>query len=86
MVQFVITFAVHFPINEDLMQAGDPARIESLAAVRDDFVPSWVAWNVAWTLALTAAFGRVVRALILRGRMGRPASASTMPSRSSARR
>ena len=37
-VTVVVTFAVHFPLNHDLKEAGDPARIENLAAVRDDFV------------------------------------------------
>jgi uncharacterized membrane protein len=67
-VTVVITFAVHLPLNEDLEQAGDPARIEDLAAVRDDFVTPWVAWNIVRTLALVAAFGCLVRALVLRGR------------------
>ena len=70
-VTVVITFAVHLPLNEDLKQAGDPARIENLAAVRDDFATPWVAWNIVRTLALTAAFGCLVWALVLRGRMGR---------------
>lgn len=67
----VVTFAFHFPLNEDLKEAGDPARIENLAAVRDDFVTPWVAWNIVRTLAATAAFGCLVWALVLRGRMGR---------------
>ena len=70
-VMVVITFAVHFPLNEDLKKAGDPARIENLAAVRDDFVSPWVAWNIVRTLALTAAFGCLTWALVLRGRMER---------------
>jgi len=70
-VMVVVTFAVHFPLNDDLMKAGDPARIENLAAVRDDFVTPWVAWNIVRTLALTAAFGCLAWALVLRGRMGR---------------
>ncbi len=70
-VMVVVTFAVHFPLNDDLMKAGDPARIENLATVRDDFVTPWVAWNIVRTLALTAAFGCLAWALVLRGRMGR---------------
>ena len=70
-VMVVITFAVHFPLNEDLKNGGDPARIENLAAVRDDFVTRWVAWDIVRTLATTAAFGSLVWALVLRGRMGR---------------
>ncbi len=70
-VTIVITFVVHFPLNEDLKQAGDPAGIENLAAVRDDFVTPWVAWNIVRTLALVAAFGCLTWALVLRGRMAR---------------
>jgi uncharacterized membrane protein len=67
----VVTFAVHIPLNEELKEAGDPARIENLAAVRDDFVTPWVAWDIVRTLATTAAFGSLTWALVLRGRMGR---------------
>jgi uncharacterized membrane protein len=67
-VMVVVTFAVHIPLNDDLTQAGDPARIENLAAVRDDFVTPWVAWDIVRTLASTAAFGCLVWALVLRGR------------------
>ena len=70
-VMVVITFAVHIPLNDDLKNAGDPARIENLAAVRDDFVTPWVAWDIVRTLATTAAFGSLAWALVLRGRMGR---------------
>jgi uncharacterized membrane protein len=70
-VTVVITFAVHIPLNEDLKNAGDPTRMENLAAVRDDFVTPWVAWNIVRTLALTAAFACLAWALVLRGRMGR---------------
>ncbi|HYI35658.1 MAG TPA: anthrone oxygenase family protein [Thermoleophilaceae bacterium] len=72
-VMVVITVAVHFPLNEDLKNAGDPARIQNLAAVRDDFVTPWVAWNIVRTLALTAAFGCLTWGLVVRGRMGRAA-------------
>ncbi len=65
-VMVVVTFAVHLPLNEDLQDAGDPDRIESLAAVRDDFVTPWVAWDIVRTLASTAAFGCLVWALALR--------------------
>jgi uncharacterized membrane protein len=72
-VMVVVTFAFHFPLNDELKAAGDPARIEDLAAVRDDFVTPWVVWNVVRTLASTAAFGCLVWALLLRGRSGRAA-------------
>jgi uncharacterized membrane protein len=70
-VMVVITFAVHFPLNEDLKNAGDPASIENLAAVRDDFVTPWVAWDIVRMLATTAAFASLTWALVLRGRIGR---------------
>jgi uncharacterized membrane protein len=70
-VMVVVTFAFHFPLNDDLKKAGDPARIENLATVRDDFVTPWVAWNIVRTLASTAAFGCLAWALVLRGRTGR---------------
>jgi uncharacterized membrane protein len=67
-VMVVVTFAVHIPLNDDLEQAGDPARIENLAAVRDDFVTPWVAWDIVRTLVTTAAFGALTWALVLRAR------------------
>ena len=70
-VMAVVTFAFHFPLNDELKDAGDPAGIENLAAVRDDFVTPWVAWNIVRTLASTAAFGCLAWALVLRGRTGR---------------
>jgi len=70
-VTAVVTFAIHIPLNEDLVQAGDPDRIADIAAVRDDFVTPWVAWNIVRTLASTAAFGCLAWALVLHGRRGR---------------
>ena len=72
-VAVLITGAIHIPLNEDLKNAGDPARIENLAAVRDDFAGPWVAWNIVRALAATAAFAALAWALVLRGRMGRAA-------------
>jgi uncharacterized membrane protein len=70
-VMVVVTFAVHISLNEELKEARDPARIENLAAVRDDFVTPWVARDIVRTLASTATFGSLAWALVLRGRMGR---------------
>jgi uncharacterized membrane protein len=64
----VVTGAIHIPLNDDLVKSGDPARIENLAAVHDDFATPWVAWNVVRTPASTAAFGCLAWALVLRGR------------------
>jgi uncharacterized membrane protein len=72
-VAVLITGAIHIPLNNDLKNAGDPARIENLAAVRDDFATPWVAWNIVRTLASTAAFGALAWALVLRGHMQRAA-------------
>ena len=87
-VMVVITFAVHVPLNEDLKDAGDPARIDNLAAVRDDFVTPWVAWDIVRTLVSTAAFGALAWALVLRGRAvsaaGPPSSRGASPARSAA--
>ena len=70
-VMLVVTFAIHIPLNYELRDAGDPARIENLAAVRDDFVTPWVAWEIVRTLVSVVAFGSLTWALVLRGRMGR---------------
>jgi uncharacterized membrane protein len=70
-VMVVITFAVNIPLNDDLQAEGDPARIENLAEVRDDFVTPWVAWDIVRTLATIAAFACLTWALVLRARMGR---------------
>ncbi|MFI0447013.1 DUF1772 domain-containing protein [Actinomadura sp. 6N118] len=66
----VVTFTVHVPLNYDLKEAGDPALIKDLAAVRDDFVTPWVAWDIVRTLASIVAFGSLTWALVLRGRTG----------------
>ena len=78
-VMVVVTFAVHIPLNEELKEAGDPARIDNLAAVRDDFVTPWVPWDIVRTLTSTAAFGSLAWALVLRGRMGRGSSYQPVP-------
>ncbi|MGP3954359.1 anthrone oxygenase family protein [Nonomuraea sp. 3N208] len=67
----LITITVHVPLNYELRDAGDPSHIQNLAAVRDDFVTPWVAWDIVRTLAATAAFGSLIWALVLRGSTGR---------------
>ncbi len=69
----MVTFAIHIPLNDDLVEAGELARIDDLAAVHDDFVTPWVMWNIVRTLATTAAFGCLTWALVLRGRRERGA-------------
>jgi len=66
---FVITMAVHEPLNYILRAAGDPDQIANLAAVRDAFHETrWVAWHIVRTIATTAAFGCLAWALVLHGR------------------
>jgi uncharacterized membrane protein len=68
MVTVIITFVVHLPLNDDLMNAGDPARIENLTKVHDDFATPWIAWDLIRTLASTAGFACLAWASVLRGR------------------
>lgn len=67
-VAFVITIVVNVPLNDALAAAGDPTQVADLAAVRAQFEPSWVRWNVARAIAFTAAFGCLTWALVLYGR------------------
>jgi uncharacterized membrane protein len=60
--------ALNIPLNNDLADAGDPARIADLAAARDDFEDPWVAWNIVRTVACTAALVCLGYALLLHGR------------------
>jgi uncharacterized membrane protein len=81
---FIITMAVHLPLNDVLMAAGDPDRIADLAAVRDAFDENrWAAWHIVRTIATTAAFGCLAWALVLHGRATAareaPRSTSTAP-------
>ena len=62
----VLTFAVHFPLNDDLESAGNPAGIADLARVVDDFEGPWVAWHVVRTLALVGSFAALVGAALVR--------------------
>ena len=65
----VVTFRVNVPLNDALKAAGDPDRIADLAAVRERFNEAlWIRWNLVRTLAATAAFACLVRALMLHGR------------------
>jgi uncharacterized membrane protein len=66
---FVITMAVHQPLNQVIRDAGDPDSITDLAALRDRFHESrWAAWHIVRTITTTAAFACLVWALVLHGR------------------
>jgi uncharacterized membrane protein len=61
MIAFVITLAVHVPLNDVLKAAGDPDRIVDLAAVRERFHETrWVTWNLVRVATTTGAFACLV--------------------------
>jgi uncharacterized membrane protein len=66
-----VTFAFNIPLNDELMNAGDPGGIADLARVREDFERPWVAWNIVRTLGVTASFGCLLRALFVHAREAR---------------
>ncbi|GED90294.1 DUF1772 domain-containing protein [Streptomyces sp. 6-11-2] len=68
LAMFVITAAVNVPLNDELAAAGQPDRIDDLAAVRERFEPGWVAWNIVRAVTSTGAFGCLAWALVLHGR------------------
>lgn len=71
LVVFAITSAVNVPLNDQLADAGDPAKIADPAAVREEFEDPWLAWNAVRALLSTVAIGLLARALVLRGRDNR---------------
>jgi uncharacterized membrane protein len=71
-VSLAVTGALNIPLNNDLKAAGAVGSITDLAGVRDHFEGPWVAWNVVRTVATTASFGCLVRALSTRSRLLSP--------------
>ncbi|MFG2713503.1 DUF1772 domain-containing protein [Streptomyces goshikiensis] len=67
LVVLVITFAVNIPLNNDLADAGDAAKLTDFAIV-DTFKGTWVTTNIVRTLLCTAALTALARALVLYGR------------------
>ncbi|MCW2657682.1 MAG: Protein of unknown function transrane [Jatrophihabitans sp.] len=67
-IDFAITGGINIPLNNDLAAAGDPAGISDLAGVRDHFEGTWVVWNIVRTVATTASFGALGRALWIHAR------------------
>ena len=68
-VALVVTMAVHFPLNDTLVDSGDPERISDPGGARDDFEDPWRIANVARTLPCIAALLCLGRALSLQGRV-----------------
>lgn len=70
LANFVLTMAIHEPLNGVIRTAGDPDRIADLAAVRAAFDETrWMAWHTVRTIATTVAFGCLAWALVLHGRV-----------------
>lgn len=72
LVMFVITFAVHEPLNMALREAGDPAGSGDFAAARAVLDEArWTVWNTVRAVAMTVSFGCLAAALVVRRRLGR---------------
>ncbi|MBC9718202.1 DUF1772 domain-containing protein [Streptomyces sp. TRM66268-LWL] len=65
---FVVTSGASVPLNDQLAAAGDPAKIASPGAVREDFEDPWVLWNLVRCLLNVAAVVCLSRALAIAGR------------------
>jgi uncharacterized membrane protein len=61
----VVTFRVNVPLNDALAAAGDGDP----AAARAAFEGAWVRWNVVRAVLSTGAFGCLVGALVVAGRL-----------------
>ena len=69
-IVFVITIAVNVPLNDTIKAAGDPDRIQDLAAVRERFDEArWATFNVIRTLLSAGAFVSLAWALVVYGRL-----------------
>ncbi|MFD4408557.1 DUF1772 domain-containing protein [Streptomyces sp. NPDC058476] len=82
---FLFTVAVNIPLNNDLANAGDPAKIADPAAVRAKFEDTWVTWNVVRALLSTLALACLARALVLYGRLGGTRGAGSLEPAAGAR-
>jgi uncharacterized membrane protein len=67
---FVITFAVHLPLNDAIKAAGADHASDS-TAIREQFGEArWAAWNLVRAVTSTLGFGCLTWALVLSGRAG----------------
>ncbi|WP_329391865.1 DUF1772 domain-containing protein (plasmid) [Streptomyces sp. NBC_01351] len=69
-VVLMITFSVNIPLNNELADAGDAAKLTDFAIV-EKFKSTWVSTNIIRTLLCTVALTALARALILYGRATR---------------
>jgi uncharacterized membrane protein len=65
------TMAINEPLNQDIVDAGDPSQIADPGAVRDDFEDQWVLWHIVRTVLSIGALGSLAYALLLQGRYER---------------
>jgi uncharacterized membrane protein len=69
-VVLMITFSVNIPLNNELADAGDAAKLTDFSIV-EKFKTTWVSTNIMRTLLCTVALTALSRALILFGRATR---------------
>jgi uncharacterized membrane protein len=62
----LITFGVHFPLNNTLDQAGDPDKIADIAALRAETEQAWNNAHTVRTIAVTLATACLCRSLWVR--------------------
>lgn len=71
---FLITMGISVPLNNELRDAGNPDLMANMHAVRDGYEGDWIRWNVVRTVFSTVALVALVRAMMVRGVLGkRPA-------------
>ena len=69
LITMIITITVHVPLNDAIKAAGNPDRIANLHQVRANFHETrWAAWNLARTIASTAAFALLLWSTALHSR------------------
>ncbi|MER5731767.1 anthrone oxygenase family protein [Streptomyces sp. NPDC002138] len=69
-VVLLITFSVNIPLNNELADAGNAAKMTDFSIV-DKFKTTWVSTNIVRTLLCTVALTALSRALMLYGRATR---------------
>ncbi|MFG2877408.1 DUF1772 domain-containing protein [Streptomyces sp. NPDC048337] len=70
LVVLMITFSVNIPLNNELADVGDAAKLTDFSIV-DKFKGTWVSTNIVRTLLCTVALTALSRALVLYGRATR---------------
>lgn len=68
MLALMTTAVFNIPLNDTLVHADSAQRLASgqLHQLRADFETPWTVWNIARTVATTAATGMLIRAAFLR--------------------